>query len=158
VHLSVARPRLAGDGVDDRAAVVDDVFGRRVTRFASAHGLGGDEPGALALLQAVVCAPEKVGDVVREPADLWVGAIESGDIARAALLRELLATEVRRVPDHDLARRPLDKQRVAADDVGIQVVERQHCTFGGALVSRSRHTRTSSAWRRMPAAVADMKR
>ena len=131
VDVGFAGPRLVVHGFEDGAGL-DDVVEAADAGLVVANVLGADQPGAAsdrvgsgAGRQMVVCFAEPIDAVVGHAGHVRIFFPHLVDIVGAALRFEQLGADERRVADDDIHFRPVGEQRVAGDEVGVEVVERQ---------------------------------
>ncbi len=133
VHDRLARPPLAGDGIGDHAAVLDDVVEAGATGAVLRDGVGADQAGATARLEAVGRLAEPVdAQVLHAAAELLAEPLE---VLGAVDPAQVLGAVVGRIADDRVGARPRVAQRVLDDDAG-EIGERERALVQAEFLDR----------------------
>src|ERR1035437_5080123 len=118
-------PDLMGDGFGDGATVSDYVVKAFLAPFALPGGLRADQPSTSAGLQSIMREAEPVDAEVGHLRHVRECGIDLPGVFVAVLFGEVAVTKVRRVADDGIGLGPGREEGVGAEDVLVQVVQRQ---------------------------------
>ncbi len=124
VQRRLARPWPSGYGARDRTAVRHDVVERGLPRLPHADTARAYKPGARPRRQALVSAPEPVAANVDHTVDPKA-TLNATQVVRAQFATDLSIAEERWVPHDRINLGPFRKERVGADNIAIEIIERQ---------------------------------
>ena len=125
MHRGVAAPDLRGDGVGDDAAVFHNVIEARLAAFVLAHGVRADEARASPGGHRIVREAEPVRAEIRHLRHAGEARVEPLRVLVPVLFGEVARAEIRRIADDRVRLRPRRKERVGADDLAVEIVERE---------------------------------
>ena len=134
MHRGVAAPDLGGDGLGDDTAVFHDVIETRLAAFVLPDGVRADEPGASAGREGIVREAEPVGAEVGTPRNSRESSAELFHIRSAVFHRDFARVEIRRVAGDGVGGGPRGEEGVGADDVRVEIVERERLFLDEQLV------------------------
>ena len=114
-----------GDGFRDGAAIGNDVVEAGLAGFVLTDRLRADQASAAAGLEPVMREAEPVDAEVGHLGHVRECGMDLPRVFVAVLLGEIAGAEERRVADDGVGLGPGGEEGVGAEDVGVEVVERQ---------------------------------